>query len=72
MAEQGPLLTSAIIAVVHALRVNPDKYAIIFDNIEYGHSSEYHEGLLEVAKSFLKVLTNQILDNTMVAAVKAT
>ena len=47
LAEQGPLLTSAIIAVVQALRVNPDKYAIIFGDSEYDNSSEYHEGLLE-------------------------
>ena len=26
LAEEGPLLTSAIIAVVQALRVNPDKF----------------------------------------------
>jgi hypothetical protein len=32
--------------------------------------SEYHEGLLELAKEFLKLLLNQIVDNTMVAAVK--
>ena len=28
LAEHGALLTSAIIAVVHALRVKPDRYAI--------------------------------------------
>jgi len=33
LAEQGPLLTSAVIAVVQALRVNPDKYAIIFGEL---------------------------------------
>jgi hypothetical protein len=32
LAEQGALLTSAIMAVVQALRVNPDKYSIIFDS----------------------------------------
>ena len=31
---------------------------------------EYHEGTLEIANSLLKILTNQIADNTMVAAVK--
>ncbi|HEY6885352.1 MAG TPA: hypothetical protein VI278_15060 [Nitrososphaeraceae archaeon] len=45
MTEQGSLLTSAIIAVVQALRENPDKYAIIFDNSKYDNSSEYHEAL---------------------------
>ena len=68
LAEHGALLTSAIIAVVHALRENPDRFAIIFDNSEYDNANNvYHEGLLEVAKSFLKVLTNQIVDKTMVA-----
>ena len=32
LAEPGALLTSVIIAVVHALRQNPVKYKIIFDN----------------------------------------
>jgi hypothetical protein len=32
---------------------------------------QYREGILEIAKSLLKILTNQIVDNTMVAAVKA-
>jgi uncharacterized protein YoxC len=68
LAEQGLLLTSAIIAVVQALRENPDKYNIIFDNSEYDNSSEYHEGLLEVANSFMKFLSRQMVDKTMVAA----
>jgi hypothetical protein len=32
--------------------------------------NEYHEGIIEIANSFLKILTNQTVDNTMVAAVK--
>ena len=68
LTEQGPLLTSVIIAVVQALRVNPDKYAIIFGDSEYDNNSEYHEGLLEVASSFLKMLSWQMVDKTMVAA----
>jgi hypothetical protein len=32
--------------------------------------NEYREGILEIANSLLKILTNQIADNTMVAAVK--
>ncbi|HET7285620.1 MAG TPA: hypothetical protein VFI70_13130 [Nitrososphaeraceae archaeon] len=60
-------MTSALIAVVEALRLNPDKYNIIFDNSEYDNNSEYLEGLLEVAKSFLKILSTQIVDKTMVA-----
>jgi hypothetical protein len=34
--------------------------------------NEYHEGILEIANSFLKILTNQMMDIAMVAvAVKA-
>jgi hypothetical protein len=33
--------------------------------------NKYHEGLLELAKGFLKLLLNQLLDKTMVTAVKA-
>ena len=72
LAEHRALLTSAIIAAVHALRENPDRCAIIFDNSKYDDSSnnEYLEALRQVASSFLKVLSSQMLDNTMVAAVK--
>jgi hypothetical protein len=31
---------------------------------------EYHEGLLELAKGFLNIMLNQLVDKTMVAAVK--
>ena len=71
LSEQGALLTSAIIAVVQALRVNPDRYNIIFDNTKYDdNNNEYHEALLEVAKSFLKILLDQMVDNTMVVAMQ--
>jgi hypothetical protein len=72
LAEQGVLLTSAIIALVHALRENPGKYNIIFDNTKYDDNTdnEYLEALLEVASSFLKILLCQMMDKTMVAAVK--
>ena len=32
--------------------------------------NEYHEGLVEILKIFLNSLLNQIVDKTMVAAVK--
>ena len=35
LAEQGALLTSAIIAVVQALRENPDKYATSDRDFDY-------------------------------------
>ena len=31
---------------------------------------EYYEGVLEIANSLFKILLNQMVDNTMVAAVK--
>ncbi|MBV9178529.1 MAG: hypothetical protein JO297_16005 [Nitrososphaeraceae archaeon] len=68
LAERGPLLTSVIIAVIQALRVNPDKYAIIFGNTKDDKNNEYLEALREVASSFLKALLNQMVDKTMVAA----
>ena len=97
LAERKSLLTSALIAVVEALRMNPDRYAIIYnakyDNnddvfesitraaaISSSHSStkayqnhyynEYHEGILETANSLLKILLNQLVDETTVAVVK--
>jgi hypothetical protein len=48
-------------------KTNPDKYNIIFDNSEYDNN-EYLEALREVASSFLKILLNQMVDRTMVAA----
>jgi predicted transcriptional regulator len=106
LTEEEPLLDLALKAVIEALRMNPDRYKIIynkkydnndnvFDNImgttasavissssPYTSSTsimsnqnrcynEYHEGLLELAKGFLKILLNQLVDKTMVAAVKA-
>jgi len=68
LAEHGGLLTSAIIAVVQALRENPDKYAIIFDNSNYDNTNnQYLHALREVADSFLKILSRQMIDKTMVA-----
>jgi hypothetical protein len=37
---------------------------------QYHYYNEYHEGILEIAKSFLKILLNQLIDKTMVAAMK--
>jgi hypothetical protein len=31
LTEQGGLLTSALLAVVEVLRLNPDRYAVIYD-----------------------------------------
>jgi hypothetical protein len=71
LAERGALLTSANIAVVQALRENPDRYAIIFDDSNYDNTNnEYLEALREVTSSFLKILLNQMVDKTMVAAAK--
>jgi chorismate mutase len=99
LAERKSLLSSALIAVVEALRMNPDRYAVIYNskyddncsffdsdsNIATAASSspsttttkpqnhnhyydQYREGVLEIANSLLKMLTNQLVDNTMVSA----
>jgi hypothetical protein len=103
LTEQETLLDLALNAVIEALRMNPDRYAIIYnskydsddndDNVSDSSSTttapilsscstyssstkpyqnyyynKYHEGLLELAKGFLKILTNQIVDKTIVAA----
>ena len=99
--EQGGLLTSAPLAVVEALRLNPDRYTIIYntkyDNNDSGSSTavvevpysssssssstypnpyqnyyynEYHEGILEIAKTFFNGLLNQLVNKTMITAVR--
>ena len=94
----------ALNAVIEALRMNPDRYAVIYDskydsddNVSNSSSTttapvsssrstystfpkayqnyyynEYHEGFLEIAKGFVKIMTNQLVDKTMVAAVQDT
>src|SRR5204862_2309571 len=94
LTEQESLLDLALNAVIAALRMNPDRYALIYDskyddncsffdsdsNIATAASSslstttkpqnhnhyydQYREGILEIANSLLKMLTNQIVDNT--------
>jgi chorismate mutase len=101
LKEEETLLDLALKAVIETLRMNPDRYAIIYnikydsdDNVSDSSSTtttapissssstyttytklyqnyyydKYHEGLLELAKGFLKILTNQMVDKTMVAA----
>ena len=103
LTEQESLLDLALKAVIEALRMNPDRYAIIYDskydsddNASNGSSTitapilsssnstystfpkayqnyyynKYHEGILEIAKGFVKIMTNQLVDKIMVAAVK--
>jgi hypothetical protein len=85
----------ALKAAIEALRMNPDRYTVIYNSKYDGTQSvfdysstttaampsspipqnryynEHHEGLLELAKGFLKIMLNQLVDKTMVAAVKA-
>ena len=100
LTEEETFLDLALKAVIEALRMNPDKYNVIYNskyddncnifdsgsNIATAASSspstttkpqnhnhyydQYREGILEIANSLLKILTNQIVDNTMVAAVQ--
>ena len=102
LTEEELFLDLALKAVVEALRMNPDRYAIIY-NRKYDNSdsvfdsnrgitataisppytsststkpyqnhyyNKYHEGLVEMAKGFLNILLNQLVDKTMVAALK--
>jgi hypothetical protein len=90
LREEETLLDLALKAVIEALRMNPDRYAVIYNSkydsnervfgssrgatatamlsaISQNHYyNEYHEGILEIAKSFLKILLNQLVDKTMV------
>jgi hypothetical protein len=92
LAQQEPLLDLVLNAVIEALRMAQDRYAIIYnnryddnDNVFNNNSSaaatsyspklyqnyyynECHEGILEIAKGFLKMLSNQLVNKTMVAA----
>jgi len=103
LTDEESLLDLALTAVVEALRMNPDRYKIIYnskyDDNDNGniiessmgmgttaaaispsrHSTklnqnyyynEYREGILEIANSLLKILANQVVDKTMVAAVQ--
>jgi chorismate mutase len=103
LTEEETLLDLALNAVVEALRMNPDRYAVIYNSKYDGNEGvfdssmdtaasaipsspftstsnkpqnhnhyydEYREGIIEIANSLLKILTNQIVDKTMVAAVQ--
>ena len=97
LTDRESLLTSALVAVVEALRMNPNRYAVIYNNSYDNNESvfdnssttvssspphspilqnqnyyynEYHEGLVELAKGFLKLLLNQLVDKTMVAVLE--
>ena len=101
LTEQESLLDLALKAVIEALRMNPDRYAIIYDNkydsddnasngsstitapilsssnstystfpksYQNYYYNKYHEGLVELAKGFLKILLNELVDKTMAEA----
>ena len=85
LTEEESLLDLALKAVIEALRMNPDRYAVIYnskydsnDNVSTStftkpqnhYYDKYHEGLVELAKGFFNILSSQLVDNTMVAAVK--
>jgi DNA-binding CsgD family transcriptional regulator len=90
LTEEESLLDLALKAVIEALRMNSDRYNVIYnskydnnDNIfdssngtaiptsyQNYYYNKYHEGLIELAKGFLNLLSSQLVDNTMVAAVK--
>jgi hypothetical protein len=55
--------TSTAAAVTYPSSPYPKPYQNHYYN-------EYHEGILEIANSFLKILLNQLVNKTMIAAVK--
>jgi predicted oxidoreductase len=84
LTEEETFLDLVLKAVIEALRMNPDRYKIIYnskydsdDNVSTStftkpqdyYYNKYHEGILELAKGFMKILLNQLVDKTMVAAV---
>ena len=85
LTDEETLLDLALNAVIEALRMNPDRYKIIYDskydsddNVSTSaftkpqdyYYDKYHEGLVELAKGFFNILSSQLVDNTMAAAVK--
>jgi hypothetical protein len=54
------LTRSAAISSSHSSTKVPQNY----------YYNKYHEGILEIANSFLKILLNHMVDKAMVAAVK--
>jgi hypothetical protein len=45
-------------------------HSIFIMSSQNRYYNQYHEWILELAKGFLKILLNQLVDKTMVAAVK--
>ena len=51
LAEQGGLLTSALLAVVESLRLNPDRYAVIYNSKYDDNDSGCSTAIVEVPYS---------------------
>jgi hypothetical protein len=84
LTEEETFLDLVLKAVIEALRMNPDRYKIIYnskydsdDNVSTStftkpqnyYYDKYHEGLTELAKGFFNILLNQLVDKTMITAV---
>ena len=75
-----PLFTIAITTVIISLTVvesttitaisHYSAFSTSPKHYQNHYYNKYHEGILEIANSLLKILTNQIVDKTMVGAVK--
>jgi hypothetical protein len=59
--KQVAVITSVVVA---AASYSPNLYQNHYYN-------EYHEGVLEIAKTFVKMLSNQLINKKMVVSVKA-
>lgn len=56
------MITSVVVAAAASYSPN------LYQNYYY---NEYHEGVLEIAKTFVKMLSNQLINKKMVVSVKA-
>lgn len=64
--KQVAVITSVVVAAAAAAAASysPNLY-------QNYYFKEYHEGALEIAKIFVKMLSNQLIDKKMVVSVKA-
>ena|SRR5438093_12395322 len=77
LTDEESLLDLALKAVIEALRMNPDRYAVIYnskydsnDNVSTStftkpqdyYYNKYHEGFVELAKGFFNILSSSLVD----------
>jgi hypothetical protein len=60
--KQVAVITSVVVAAAASYSPN------LYQNHYY---NDYHEGVLEITKTFVKMLSNQLINKKMVVSVKA-